>query len=115
MRPLGYVLQQQAIRLDHPAKAFHRWTQRIPSEYAFSVLGQPGRDLLVTDDPECLAVLKNYHSLVPLSQEARKPMFFLKPADGAVGGYAAAVNDAYLDYKRLASRIADRVGIAIPA
>ena len=36
-------------------------------------------------------------------------MFFLKPADGAVGGHAAAVRDVYLDYQKLARRIADGV------
>jgi cellulose biosynthesis protein BcsQ len=115
MRPLGYILQQQAIRLDRPAKAFDRWTKRIPGEYGTNILRQTATDRPVTSDPECLAILKNYHSLVPLAREARKPMFFLKPADGAVGGHAAGVGDAYLDYKRLASRITERAGIAIPA
>jgi len=30
---------------------------------------------------------------MPLAQEARKPMFTLKAADGAVGGHAKAVQD----------------------
>jgi chromosome partitioning protein len=115
MRPIGYIVQRGAVRLNRPAQAFARWMNQIPIEYAASVLRELPKTSSVTTDPECLAILKNYHSLVPLAQDARKPMFFLKPADGAVGGHAAAVNDAYLDYKRLASRIAERAGIAIPA
>lgn len=115
MQPLGYVVQQHAVRLDRPMKSFERWMRRIPGEYATHILGQAPTDRPITGDPECLAMLKNYRSLMPLAQEARKPMFFLKPADGAVGGHAAAVGDVYLDYKRLAARIAERVGLAIPA
>ena len=39
-------------------------------------------------DPYQLGALKPYRSLMPLAQEARKPMFFLRPADGALGGHA---------------------------
>ena len=38
----------------------------------------------------CLAQLKHYRSLMPLAQEARKPMFLLTPADGALGGHFQA-------------------------
>ena len=32
--------------------------------------------------------LRNYRSLMPMAQEARKPMFDLSPADGAIGSHA---------------------------
>jgi chromosome partitioning protein len=41
-------------------------------------------------------------------------MFFLKPADGALGGHVAAVQDCYHDSRHLARRIAGRCGIALP-
>ncbi len=46
--------------------------------------------------------------------EARKPIFifFLKPADGAIGSHARAVQDCYKDYKALAMQIAKRCGIS---
>jgi hypothetical protein len=59
----------------------------------------------VEDDPECLAVLKDYRSLMPLAQEARKPMFRLRPADGAFGGHQKAVQECAVDFRRLARRI----------
>lgn len=63
----------------------------------------------LNDDPYCLAQLGHYQSLMPLGQEARKPIFHLKPADGAFGGYAQAAQSAYQDFKGLASSILDRV------
>jgi hypothetical protein len=62
----------------------------------------------VSDDPHCLATLRNYRSLMPLAQEARKPMFHLKAADGALGGHATAALEVYKDYKRLALNLAAR-------
>jgi hypothetical protein len=40
-------------------------------------------------------------------------MFFLKPADGAIGGHTAAVQDCYRDFRALAETIAERCGVAI--
>lgn len=115
MRPTGYVVLQHAVRLDRPVKAYGRWMARIPQWYRASVLDEraPGKATIDTD-PHCLAALKHYRSLMPLAQEARKPMFFLKPADGAIGGHMVAVQDCYRDFRHLAGRIADRCGMAMP-
>lgn len=114
MRPMGYVVLQHAVRLDRPVKAYGRWMARIPQEYRESVLDEkPASKATIDTDPHCLAMLKHYRSLMPLAQEARKPMFFLKPADGAIGGHTAAVLDCYSDFRSLAKRIADRCGIAM--
>jgi hypothetical protein len=64
----------------------------------------------VDSDEHCLAQLKDYRSLMPMAQEARKPMFLLKPADGAIGGHQGAVRQAYEDFRRLAERIIERIG-----
>ena len=88
---------------------------RIPQEYRRSVLDETNSGTATIDtDPYSIATLKHYHSLMPLAQEARKPMFSLKPADGAIGGHMAAVQDCCRDFRDLAKRIADRCGIAIP-
>jgi len=115
MAPSGYVVMQHAVRLDRPVKAYAKWMARIPLVYREAVLGEDGRpDVVVEKDPHCLAQLKHYRSLMPLAQEARKPMFALKPADGAIGGHSAAVQDCYRDFRQLARRIADRCGIVLP-
>ncbi len=51
---------------------------------------------------------------MPLAQEARKPMFALRPADGAIGGHANAVQACYRDFRALARKIAERCGMAEP-
>lgn len=115
MSPAGYVVMQHAVRLDRPAKAYNRWMARIPEVYREAVLQESASPLVsVTDDPHCVAALRHYRSLMPLAQEARKPMFFLKPADGALGGHAAAVQDCYRDFRSLAQRIAERCGVPLP-
>ena len=115
MSPAGYIVMQHAVRLDRPVKAYAKWMGRIPGVYRGAVLDEQSTTVVSVDkDPQCLATLKHYRSLMPLAQEARKPMFYLKPADGAIGGHAAAVQECYRDFGALARRIADRCGIALP-
>jgi len=114
MTPSGYVLMQHAVRLDRPVKAYDRWMARIPAVYREAVLNEAaGVTVDVRNDPHCLAALKHYRSLMPLAQEARKPMFFLKPSDGALGGHAKAVQECYKDFRELARTIAERCGVPI--
>jgi chromosome partitioning protein len=115
MNPVGYVVMQHAVRLDRPVKAYARWMQRIPTAYREAVLDENTEtNIAIEDDPHCLSALKHYRSLMPLAQEARKPMFALKPADGAIGGHAAAVQDCYRDFRDLARAIASRCGVELP-
>jgi chromosome partitioning protein len=65
-------------------------------------------------DPNRLKLLKPYHSLMPLAQEAHKPMFHLKSADGAIGAQMQAVQAAYRDFKELAGTIVSAARIQLP-
>lgn len=60
-------------------------------------------------DPECLARLKHYRSLVPMAQEARKPVFKLTAADGAIGNHSQAVAEARGHFQALARKILGRI------
>ena len=44
-----------------------------------------------------------------MAQEARKPIFDLKPADGAIGSHSTAARAAYRDFDSLARLIAQRI------
>ncbi|MBX3744040.1 MAG: ParA family protein [Verrucomicrobiae bacterium] len=114
MHPLGYVVQQANVRLSRPVKAYDRWVNRMPGVYRETVLQEPGTDLPTQADPHCLATLKHFRSLVPMAQEARRPLFDLTPADGAIGSHAIAVRDAYSDFEELAQRILARMEDAAP-
>lgn len=104
MHPLGYVLHRGSVRLDRPQPS-DRWINEIPSEYRDWFTGGERVDVTPWLDPECLAVLPEYRGLKSLAKEARKPMFLLTPADGAIGAHARAARDAYKDYRALAERI----------
>jgi cellulose biosynthesis protein BcsQ len=105
MRPLGYIIQQHSVRLSRPVKAYDRWVNRMPGIYHQSVLAEAATSVSPASDPHCLATLKHYRSLVPLAQEARRPIFALSPAEGAIGSHAVAVQEAYGDFDFLAQKI----------
>ncbi|MGH3903654.1 MAG: ParA family protein [Pseudonocardiaceae bacterium] len=107
MQPLGYVVLAHGVRLDRPVKAYQRWMDEIPQQFHRLVLDEPDSGPLLEDDEYCLAKLKHYHSLMPMAQEARKPIFALKPADGAFGGHAQAALSSYGDFRTLANRLLD--------
>ena len=115
MQPAGYIVMQHGVRDSRPVKAYQRWMGKIPDTYRVAVLDEkPGAKIPVVDqDPYSLALLKHYRSLMPLAMEARKPMFFLNPSDGAIGSHVEAVRSCYKDFQHLAQRIAQGAGIAI--
>ncbi len=112
IEPIGYMVLRHSIRLDRPVKAFERWIARMPSTYAEAVIQRAVDNSVTVDtDPNCIAKLKDYRSLMPLAQEARKPIFFLKAADGALGAHTYAVAEAYKDFKSVADKIAKKARI----
>ena len=114
IQPIGYVVQQHSVRLERPVKAYDKWVNRMPGEYARNLLGDnkgPYAKTPTEDGKNALATVKHYRSLVPMAQEARKPIFHLTPADGAIGAHAAAAHGAYKDFKILAEKITERIGI----
>lgn len=109
MQPIGYIVQQHGVRLSRPVKAYDKWVNRMPEEYARNLLGDkegPYAPTPALDAQNALATVKHYRSLVPMAQEVRKPIFHLTTADGAIGSHAAAAKDARQDFKRLANKIA---------
>lgn len=115
MNPIGYIVMQHSVRRDRPVKSYDKWIARIPGTYRRYVLQEDTTGMkvpTVVEDPLCFALLKHYRSLMPMAQEARKPMFFLKPGDGALGAHTYAVQDAYSDFKALTQKVAECTHIA---
>lgn len=114
MQPVGYIVMQHGILDSRPVKAYKRWMDRIPGVYRQSVMGEENEVLppSTAQDPYCLSLLKHYRSLMPMAMEARKPIFFLKSADGAIGAHIEAVKSCYTDFNKLASKIATKAEIA---
>ena len=111
IHPIGYVIMQHNTRSSKPVKAFRRWANRIPEVFAQDVLGETtvpaGRT--VENDLHCIAMLRNYFSLAPMAMEAKKPMFLLKPADGAIGAHFNAVKKVYEDFEQLVEGVLQKV------
>ena len=113
MHPIGYLLMQYTSRESRPVKSYIRWADRIPLVYQEFVLGNSSGNLIAKadEDPNCLALLKHYHSLAPMSMEAHKPIFLLKPADGAIGSHNQAVQKCYSDFKALTEKIIEQTAL----
>ena len=109
MQPLGYVLLNPSVRENRPVKSYLKWANRIPSTYAHEVLNETPGATLADDDENQLAMLKHFKSLMPMAQDARKPMFHLTAADGAIGGHSSAVQDCRRQFEMLADRILERI------
>jgi cellulose biosynthesis protein BcsQ len=109
MEPLGYIVMQHNERRNRPVKSYQKWIARIPAAYRTQVLNEStSRARVVSADRNCLSQLKHYRSLMAMAQEAGKPIFHLKPADGAMGAHVAAVRSAYKDFEQLSLEIMKR-------
>jgi len=106
MAPIGYVVSRHTQFASGVVKAYQRWIDKIPSIYRKAV-DSPA----IPDSELMLGLLKDYRSLIAMAQEAHKPMFLLKPGDGAIGGHQGAVRAAYEDFTDLAYCVAERIGL----
>jgi chromosome partitioning protein len=107
MKVLGYICMQHTARESKPVKAYLRWTNKIPATYQKYILQEDTtkENTEIIDDNNCLGILRHYHSLMPLAMEARKPIFLLKPADGAIGSHYQAVQQVYKDFEKVTKQI----------
>ena len=118
MQVLGYVAMQHQERLSRPVRAYSQWMDRIPRDYRQYVLNQAlstesANIPDIKEDPYCLALLRHYKSIVPISQEVRKPMFDLKSADGVSGSQITTVRAAHADFQTLSKRILEKAQLPI--
>jgi cellulose biosynthesis protein BcsQ len=109
MHPLGYIILQHRERQSRLVASHQRWADRIPETYSKSVLGQANGTH--QPDPNLIGQVRNYQSLMALSHEARKPIFDLKPADGAIGSHNRVVQESEATYDDLAHIVARKIGL----
>ena len=115
MRPLGYVVLSRPVRFDRPVNGSENWIIRIPGEYRTYVLSETSRgEVPIQDDPFNLAVLRPYPGLMSMAQEAGKPMFHLKPADGALGSYLQSAEEVRRAFEALSKAIVAKANLPVP-
>ena len=113
MYPLGYTVMRHGIRAGEMVKAYKRWFDKIPEVYQETVLSdkQPNKQKPI--DPEkddnCLALLKDYHSLMPMAQEKHKPIFLLTTQDDVFGGQLQNVHKCKENFEEFAHKILDKI------
>jgi chromosome partitioning protein len=108
MQPAGYVVMQHVERKNRPVKAYQRWVSKIPCAYREHVLRDGSVIPSANQDPNRIGSIKNYQSLMPLAEDARKPIYMLTAADGAIGAHAAAVSKCYTVFEGLTREIIQR-------
>jgi chromosome partitioning protein len=106
--PLGYVVMPHVARPGGFLGTQGAMRNQLHDAYIRHVLG----GFPPLDDE--LPGPRHYPGLMQLSQAARKPIFHLTAADGAIGSHAVAVRDSYEDFERLAREIARRCDIELP-
>jgi hypothetical protein len=107
---------QHGVKGNKPVNAYKKFADRIPTVFRGSFKLTAARQTLTFDnDPYCLALVKHYNSLMPMAMEARKPIFALKPADGAIGAHYHAVRMVYSDFERLSRKVMERIEQSVSA
>ena len=104
-KPAGYIVMQYSAKESRPVKSYLKWANRIPLFFAEFVLMSTSSITNVEADENCIALLKHYRSLAPMSMEVHKPIFLLKPADGAIGAHIYAVQKSYEEFEVLTRKI----------
>ncbi|QRM55738.1 AAA family ATPase [Sinorhizobium sp. BG8] len=104
---LGYVAQQYTQKtVDGESRVVHsyeRIMKQIPKVVSKNFVEKLSAKK--TDIEYRLGTIPNLHSLVPMSQTARKPIFLLKSKDGVRGAHFSKVEDAKNLFDGIASKI----------
>jgi cellulose biosynthesis protein BcsQ len=101
----GYVTQQYTFKRDargemRPVKAFERIMRRVPE-----IINENISSGIVPIEDLQLGSIPTLHSLVPLGQTNRKPIFALQGKDGVVGAHFTKVKE----FEQIVAGISDRL------
>ncbi len=106
IKPAGYIIMQQIKRGLRPVRAYQEWIEKIPQTYRKYVLNiNEDSGISSRENLNEIGLIRNYQSLMPLAQEARKPIFLLKPAEGAIGAHSQSVSRCYTEFKKIAESL----------
>ncbi len=113
MQPLGYIILQHNERRGRIVSSYAECASRIPDIYQRDILNgndsapQPGESQLI-------GRVRHYLSLMSMAYMARKPIFDLRAADGAIGAHFKNVQLAHENFQELAESILQCIGIKLP-
>ncbi len=96
----GCFVIEQPARLNRPQNR-QAWRQRVIAEFRHVMQEMPMRKE-VSSACAPLVTVPHHGMLVTLAQEARRPIFFLKPADGMTAVDMVSVQDCYREFREIA-------------
>lgn len=104
---LGYVRMQRPAHQRGSSSGPHYDHRRFEEAFLRDVVG----DVSAADGSHSfdLGTMRHYPSLVSLAEDAGKPMFALKPSDGAIGAHGKAVLQCRNDVYALANELLHRI------
>lgn len=109
MVPVGYILNFLQTDRGIPVAPQYARLEELEQAYTAEVLAEePAK----ADDGHCLGMVKAM-TLIANSQQAHKPVFHLDAEDGAVGSLAAAARQAGIDFRAMAERLTQRIGVPL--
>jgi len=109
MTPLGYIIMQHDEGKYRPENVYQQWSEKIPDTYKKYILCNKGSIEFEDISSHCIGQVRCYHFLMPMAKEAKKPIFYLKPADGAIGSHSQSVWKCYLDFKKHTETILKKI------
>ncbi|MFD1794763.1 ParA family protein [Paracoccus aurantiacus] len=106
---IGYVSQQYTAKRDssgerRPVKSFEEIGKKIDEQIDQHFTGD-----LTPPSPYEIGKIPNLHSLAPMSQSRRKPIFSLTGRDGVVGAHFAKVKEAKEIFLGVSAEIEKRI------
>lgn len=104
---LGYVRMQRPAHRRGPSSGPYYEHRRLEEAFLRDVVG----DVSAADGSHSydLGTMRHFPSLVSLAEDAGKPMFALKPSDGAIGAHGKAVVQCRNEVYALANELLHRV------
>ncbi|MGD1879484.1 MAG: ParA family protein [Kiloniellaceae bacterium] len=113
LRLLGYVNQQYTAKRDakgvrRAVKAYEKIMREIPDAIQKSIVDEHQKEPSGFD--YSLGSIPSLHSLVPMSQSSRKPIFSLKSADGIVGAHFLKVAESNEIFRGISKRFLENIG-----
>ena len=99
----GYILQQFNINSSRKTAAWRAWAEQVPQNIQNFVVSPLEPNNIVNSSNYYLGDFKNFNSLIPLAQDALKPIFELTSNDGVRGAHHGYVSDCNDIFDELAS------------
>jgi chromosome partitioning protein len=102
---LGYVLMHPHHRRSSARQDYRRQIESLPAIFHESMAQQEIPLAPWFKDRFQLASLRHLWSLAAMAREARKPVFSLLPADGALGAFGEAAQQAEIEFASLVAKL----------